>query len=71
MTRKSKQLHALAIDLMKQKCQELFRRVPAPTTFIADYELALLGAVADSFPGCKSRGCWFHSSQVIFLLLSN
>ncbi|KAI9556822.1 hypothetical protein GHT06_016613 [Daphnia sinensis] len=66
MTRKSKQLYVLAIDLVKQKCQELFHRVPAPTIFVADYELALLGAVAECFAGCKSRGCWFHSSQAMY-----
>ncbi|KAK4017365.1 hypothetical protein OUZ56_032677 [Daphnia magna] len=54
----------LAIDLVKQKFKELFGGVPAPTIFVAYYELALLGVVADCFPGCKSSGCWFHSPQV-------
>ncbi|KAK4027817.1 hypothetical protein OUZ56_016958 [Daphnia magna] len=71
LTRKSKQLHVLAIDLVKQKCQELFGRIPAPTIFVADYELALLGAVTECFAGCKSRGCWFHTSQAIYCKACN
>ena len=65
MTRKSKELYVRAINLVKNYCQENFGRQPHPLRFMADYELALMGAVCECFPGCKVRGCWFHACQVI------
>ena len=59
MTSKSQALYTAVF----QKLRELapgFR----PTTFMADFERALRGALTDCFPGCRICGCLFHYSQV-------
>eukprot|EP00102_Acyrthosiphon_pisum_P023026 XP_016660236.1 PREDICTED: uncharacterized protein LOC107883855 [Acyrthosiphon pisum] len=42
-----------------------------PQTIIVDFERAAIAAIRRFFPNTTIRGCWFHSSQVVWRKVAN
>lgn len=42
-----------------------------PLTIIVDFEKAAIAAIRTMFPNTTIRGCWFHSSQVVWRKVTN
>lgn len=66
MTGRTKLLYDAVLDRVKTVIRDFTGRVDnVPVELsISDYETAILSAMEDAFPGCRSRGCWFHFGQV-------
>jgi hypothetical protein len=69
MTAKTAALYEEVIERIQAVSIESNRVRINPELMISDYEMAILTAVASKFPNGRARGCYFHQSQVILLLI--
>jgi len=66
MTSKCEELYHVIIERLKQIVLGATAREMNPRFVVSDYELAILRALAHSFPNAQVSGCWFHFGQVSF-----
>ena len=69
MTAKTAALYEEVIERIQAVCIESNRVRIDPELMISDYEMAILTAVASKFPNGRAKGCYFHLSQVIFVII--
>lgn len=71
MTSKRQELYELVLNRLKEVTRRITGREIHPRFVVSDYELGLLQALSNAFPGSRASGCWFHSGQVSIIHLSS
>lgn len=70
MTSRSQVLYEACLRRVLEVCQQQTGRIPRPSLLVSDYELAILQAMASTFPTGQARGCYYHSGTVIIIFFN-
>ena len=65
MTSRSQALYEACLRRVLEICREHTGRSPRPLLLVSDYEIAILQALASTFPTGQARGCYYHSGTVM------
>ena len=70
MTGRTRGLYRQCLARTLEVCRQETNRVPTPLRLISDYEIGILTAMQEAFPGARARGCYFHSGMVNFFSIT-
>ncbi len=63
---KKTELYKELLEVVKDAVERFHIAPCAPTKIMSDFELEIINACAEIFPGVPSSGCYFHLGLIIY-----